>query len=268
MPGPDPLPAKASARRRPVKFTRHPTSMTPHGRGGTDGRARCLATGSNVPLCLGSICLGSLAFLSPRLPGGGRGPQARAQEDGSRPPPGKRGRGGLMKPALRPSWNGSASGRPGQGRPCGPPRSGRLRRSLSRTPARAMLRQGIRAGTAGGGSGSSGVRLRPEISTIPVSPAKAGVHGARAPSGVMDPGLRRENGGRGVPCGFKRRGTRTEVHVPDPPKLRSSSRKRGPRFTAGAISARDCERPDPRNACTFNKAWVLASARMSGKKGE
>jgi hypothetical protein len=90
------------------------------------------------------------------------------------------------------------------------------------TPARAMLRQGIEAGTAGG-----------------------------------------------VPCSFKRRGTRTEVHVPEPPQTsRSSSRKRGPRFTAGAISARDCERPAPHNACTFNKAWVLASARMSGKEGD
>ena len=31
----------------------------------------------------------------------------------------------------------------------------------------------------------------------------------------MDPGLRRENG-EGPPSSFKRRGTRTEVHVPDP----------------------------------------------------
>ena len=43
--------------------------------------------------------------------------------------------------------------------PADPPQSGRRSRSLSRTPARAMLRQGIRAGTAGGGSGLSGVRL-------------------------------------------------------------------------------------------------------------
>jgi len=52
----------------------------------------------------------------------------------------------------------------------------------------------------------------------------------------------------------------------NPPSPRSSSRTRGPRFTAGALMVGDvfaspCDEP------LHQKAWVLASARMSGVGG-